>query len=79
MSPLWGSRGCNDGHRYATLMHRWRIFNIIQSFVGREKGGLLMVIQFLFLCIEAKLNPSVKISFIKRKRKKKVISAKKRK
>ncbi len=60
-------------------MHKVANFSIVQSFVGREKGGLLMVIQFLFLKLEAKLNPSVKISLVKRKRKKKVISAKKRK
>ena len=40
-----------------------------------------MVVEFLFLRIEAKLNPSVKISFVKRKKKqnKKVTSANKRK
>ena len=52
----------------------------IQSFVGREKGELLMVVQLLFLHIEAKLNPTIKVKFTKRKkRNKKVVSAKKQK
>ncbi len=39
-----------------------------------------MVIQFLFLHIEAKLNPTIKVRLMKRKKKnKKVVSAKKQK
>ena len=50
------------------------------SLFGREKGGLLMVVQLLFLHIEAKMSPTIKVKFIKRKkRNKKVVSAKKQK
>ena len=50
------------------------------SLFGREKGGLSMVIQFLFLHIEAKLNPTIKVRLMKRKKKnKKVTSVKKQK
>ena len=39
-----------------------------------------MVVQLLFLHIEAKLNPTIKVKFTKRKkRNKKVVSAKKQK